>query len=172
MENNINTVMDALSKDKDFLIKLVDSKTIDEVKQLFKQKGVEAKDEEIEMMKKVFLTAIDKGGEISDLELSEVIGGLPKDFFSKNWHKIAMGLSALVVAGVAIGVGVKANKTMDRFESTRQNLENQVGALSEKADNLMDDSGKALEDARATLYRANRLMVNAEGGALRFFLKK
>ena len=167
MPDDIEAKLDILSNDKEFLASLLKCDTIDEAKVLFDERGIKASDEDLLLVKKIFMSSMDKDGKISDSELEGISGGS-----AKNWHKIAVGLMAIAVTGTVIGVGIKVSRTMDNMERTRKQLESDVDRLKGDAGETLCGAKLLMQQASGTLQNANNFMDDLREGPAGWFMKK
>lgn len=86
------TKFNELMEDEEFVAKMLEAATIEEVKSLFSEKGITLTDEDLDQMAKSLEAIVDNNGAIPDTNLKDVTGGITPQG----------------AAGVGAGVGVAA----------------------------------------------------------------
>ncbi len=94
--------MDKFNKlvgDSEFMKKILECASTDEVKALFKSEGITVTDDELKVLADNINEAIEKNINLSDKELSNISGGL---FISRNPRAVAYKLGRGVIEGAIV----------------------------------------------------------------------
>jgi hypothetical protein len=97
-----NKKLAELMRDEPFMKEILEATTVKEVKGLFKERGVEITDSDIEFLAKVIAQVDKNEGKISEEDLENISGGV------ENYSDLAAGLS--------IGLGIGAIATAYAFK--------------------------------------------------------
>ena len=103
--------MKSFSEDKEFINKLIIQETDEDVKKLFKSRGVELTDEDVEDLKNLTKMCVENKVELPEEILENVSGGVSvKKWLGKNWDKLAYVACA---TGVAVCIIYELNQICD-----------------------------------------------------------
>lgn len=95
--------MKKLSEDKEFISELLVQETEEDVKNLFKSRGVEVSNGDIEDLKNLTVWCMENNTKIPENILENISGGVNiKKWFGQNWDKLIYVACALSFTGIAI----------------------------------------------------------------------
>ncbi len=112
-KDSINSVI----SDKNFLEKIIELRSIEEVKKAFKERGITFSGEDIEIMGKMIKFQIENSQKISESQLEKTVGGL-SDEDLKRIKNITITLSAIAVAVSAIYAANNLKSTTENVDKT------------------------------------------------------
>ena len=101
-----------LSKDENFLKRILKKDTAEEIQQEFKNQGVNITLDEIHKLRNITEIYLKNNGEISDETLNNITGGITMS--SENFKNLAIGISALIISLAVLTTGRAATESLDR----------------------------------------------------------
>lgn len=90
-------VVDNIIKDKDFLKKIINLTSTEEVKKAFKEKGLDISEKDLETIGELIKFQIENAEKIHEFSLEKVVGGWSDEKFEK-FKNISIGISSLAIA--------------------------------------------------------------------------
>lgn len=106
--------MKKLSEDKEFISELLVQETEENVKNLFKSRGVELTDEDIQDLKTLTMMCIKNKIELPEEILENTSGGVNiKKWFGQNWDKLIYVACALSFTGIAIRELIRTSNSVN-----------------------------------------------------------
>ncbi len=110
-------IIDKIIADKGFLEKIINSDSVEKVKEAFKEKGIDLTVEDIKIIAETVQDQIENNQNTLDAILEKTSGGV--SFDHKKFKNISMGLAAIAVA-------ISAVYAASRVESIGQNVDETV----------------------------------------------
>lgn len=145
--------MKALSEDKEFINELLIQDTEEDVKKLFKSRGVELTDEDVEDLKNLTKMCIENKVELPEEILENVSGGASvKKWLGKNWDKLIYVSCALGVSAVGIGAML--------YSILKSN------PIADKTSKLIDQTSGAIKDFQEAIATLNISTIPATNATL------
>lgn len=123
--------MKKLSEDKEFISELLVQETEEDVKNLFKSRGIELTDEDIQDLKTLTMMCIKNKIELPEEILENISGGAyVKEWLGKNWDKLiyiacALGLTKVLMDEIK-RVSDSANMVLNNIDETITNTSKQA----------------------------------------------
>lgn len=148
-------------KDESFMKEVLKSDSAEEFKALFKSKGIDLSDQDVEEIVDVVSEEINNP--IEECELENVSGGNVKKYFSyRGLKNISKSVLILSIAGSLVYFARKGGKIMD----STANVLDQFGNVIEKFGSTVDAATGAVEEAGGVIKGLE------PNGILGWFLKK
>lgn len=112
-----NEKLNDILKDEDFMKEVLQSNSAEDFKMMFKNKGINLSDKDVEEIVNLVRYEVKKPMEECDLE--NVSGG---KITSAKVRNIAVAISAILIAGSVGYLSLRAAKTMKKVDSTMDKL--------------------------------------------------
>ena len=151
--------MKALSEDKEFISELLAQETEEDVKNLFKSRGVELTDEDIQDLKTLTMMCIKNKIELPEEILENISGGAyVKEWLGKNWDKLIY-VSCVVGASVTAIISIlklapSVQRTLRKSYDALDNLNYVALNAQEALDNINNGT---ISQVNNVLKKANNI---------------
>ena len=159
--------MKSFSEDKEFINKLIIQETDEDVKKLFKSRGVGLTDEDVEDLKNLTKMCVENKVELPEEILENVSGGVSvKKWLGKNWDKLAYVACA---TGVAVCIIYELNQIGDATKKTLKNIDSSVDNIATQTQQSINDVNVITKEAKNITNNIAHPIKNA-GGIVKSFL--
>ena len=134
-------------KNMRFKDNILESKSPEEIRNEFMQKGVNIPQEYVESVVNKIKSELEKPTEISDDALDTVSGGA-SSWLKNNWGKILTAIGVVTATGITIGlVRHYSGKTEDKLKDTKKEAKALNGQISE-VNNAIGDATNAMDNLK------------------------
>ena len=121
-----------LMKNEEFIAKMLEAATIEEVKSLFSEKGIALTDEELNQMAKSLEVIVDNNGKIPDANLKNVVGGIASTNAAKIGTGVGFVAGSSVVSALIYGAYKLYRKGYKKGQEECLNVIKRSGLLNDK----------------------------------------